>query len=399
MRPQASLLSRRSPRGDHTALALLALSVLGCGADESGRTVADPVAEGLLPTDWLGLAMGIAPPAFVDRGEVTFVAAATIKAQRRTARPPSGELQHIDESELELIDLERGHRYDVTLPAGIEQVAAARAEGLDAQLASLPPEQAEVQSPGGEKVVSGPDTRIAMGLSQGFGADTWLAAIGSLSSGGTATLIGPKVALTAAHVVFAETGETARDLYFYPRVDYSGADWNTVWGAWEVTQVIVPKAYTRNNCHRNHTADCEQYDVAFLRVEPDAEVPGHRWWFSVAALTRAELSAHELKNRGYPSCIDGTPPADCMPDVLYGDQQPCELGSQVPDGDEYAPVVFHSCDTNAGQSGSPMFYYLNEGKPVMVGVHVGGRVNPTPAIPNTFKRFSPNTLTWINGLR
>lgn len=377
----------------------LTLLILSCASDDDSRVVRDPVAEGLLPADWPGAELGVAPPEFVDRGEAAFTSSAVVKNARRVIHPRASGFQRIDENELEVVDLKSRHKYEVTLPEGIERVASGRAERLASQIASVPPEAADVQSPKRSKVVSGADGRVRMGLAEGYASDSWLAAIGSLSCGGTATLIGPSVAITAAHTVFSPDGEYAEDVQFFPRVDMSQGDWNPVWGVWEVTQIVVPAAYTRNGCHKHSTVDCEQYDVAFLRLAPDSSVPGHRWWFTPAAETRATLVTRNLKNRGYPSCRFGTPPGACLEDTLFGDQAECTVGTDVPPfSEEYAPVVFHSCDTNEGHSGSPMFYYAPQGNPVLVGVHVGGRTDPVPAIPNVFKRFSPNTLKWINGL-
>jgi V8-like Glu-specific endopeptidase len=351
-----------------------------------------------MPADWLGVELGVAPPTFVDRGKAEFAPAEEVKRKQFVVYPSRGDFEHVAESELEIVDLRKRHRYDVTLPEGIDLVATTRAARLASVAAQQAPEAAAVQTPKAEKVVSGDDTRVPMGIAQGYGRETWLAAIGSLNCGGTATLIGPNVAITAAHVMFSTSGEYAEQVLFHPRGDWSQGDWDPSWGAWDVTQIAVPAAYTRNNCHKQSTTDCEQYDIAFLRLSPDATTPGHRWWFTPLAESRAELATRELKNRGYPACDRPSAPPNCIEETLFGDQASCMLGPDVYPEEEYSAVVFHSCDTNEGHSGGPMFYYTAQGNPVQVGVHVGGRTPPRSPTSNTFKRFSPNTLKWINGL-
>jgi hypothetical protein len=64
---------------------LILLSVVGitasvslAGCDTTGQVVEDPIASGLLPADWPGVAMGVPLPVFRDEGKVDI-------ARRRSA--------------------------------------------------------------------------------------------------------------------------------------------------------------------------------------------------------------------------------------------------------------------------------------------------------------------------
>jgi hypothetical protein len=102
--------------------------------------------------------------------------------------------------------------------------------------------------------------------------------------------------------------------------------------------------------------------------------------FRPAAETYEQLLTRRLNNVAYPLCLDdeGRPvidrPEPCAIGFLYGDRNVCELGLESY-GDPkslYRPVVNHSCDTNQGHSGSPMFYFDEQGRTVLIGVHVSG---------------------------
>jgi len=373
---------------------------LACGAEEPNRVVDDPIAEGLLPADWSGADVGVPTPSFVERGAIQISTDKTVRPRR--AVPTPGTFVYLSESELEMADLGRLRKFDVTLPDGIERVAAARA----ARLASAAAKDGKPVDPTSmveaKLITGGTDTRVAMGIAQGVAVDGWMAAVGVMDGGGTATLIGADVAITAAHALFSHSGQYMQQL-FYPREDWSDlkSDQSAVpYGPWDITHIVVPQAYSRNRCWaEEHPDNCDQYDIAFLRLKRTPEDAAHRWWFTASAETRDQLLSRELKNRGYPDCAATDAPVGCRDSTLYGDALNCELGL-----DRYAPTdgwstnIFHSCDTSEGHSGSPMFYYQNSGPPVLVGVHTAGFPDFDSPTRNAFKRLTPNTMSWINGL-
>lgn len=383
----------------HIALLASASSLaVSCGDEDVGRVVEDPIAEGLLPADWPGLQLGVAPPKFVEVGKAERTDKPSKIPTRSVADLP---FEEISETEFEVVDLKRGLTFEATLPDGIDRVATARAQQL-ASMAAKDPMTVEPTTRTDKLITGGADTRVALGFAQGVGKEGWLAAIGMLQFGGTATLIGPNVALTAAHAVLDPSSGRWISHTFIPREDWTDRTVNSAmpYGDWKIADIIVPLAYTRNRCWAEEHADnCDQYDIAFLRLERSAEGEGHRWWFTPAAETRQQLLTRQLKNRGYPTCYEDDPPPGCLDMTLYGDALDCQLGP-----DRYAPAdgwssnIFHGCDTNDGHSGSPMFYYRADGPPVLVGVHTGSFPMYDSPTKNAFKRLTPNTMTWIHGL-
>jgi V8-like Glu-specific endopeptidase len=371
-------------------------SLAACGEEATRRVVEDPIGEGLLPSDWPGMKLGVELPTFVETGKAELTKAKNDGPTRGVDTMP---FEQVPITEFELADLTRASKFEVTTPMGIELVASARAAELAAAAAKDP---APVEPSSSKSITGGVDTRVPMGVAQGYGIEGWMAAIGMLANGGTATLISPTVAISAAHAVFdPDTGAYNQD-GFVPREDWTDRtqaslqpyDW------WPITQITVPAAYTRNRCWaREHPTNCDQYDIAFIRVSRPPQAQNHRWYFTVAAETREQLLSRPLKNRGYPSCYMADAPANCMDLTLYGDAQNCQLGpDRYTAADGWSSNVFHGCDTNDGHSGSPIFYYQQSGPPVIVGVHVSGFPMFDSPTKNAFKRITPNTLSWIHGL-
>ena len=388
------------PVASVSQLFLGGLILFGCGEEVTPRVVQDPIAEGLLPADWMGPELGVALPAFVEVGKIE---RASKEEAADDARIPfaTDTFEHTPENELALFDLGRSRRFDVTLSEGTDRVAAARAKQL-ADAAAKDPQPTEPSGSAGPKLITGgADTRIMMGLAQGVGLESWMAAVGILSpAGGTGTLISSNVAITAAHFLFSKSGKHTTDS-FQPRADID--DSYAPWGDWPITHIEVPAAFMNNKCYEErHPVQCEQYDIAFLRLSRPAEAQNHRWYFALAAETRALLSTRELRNRGYPTCYEDDPPPMCdvgMSHTLFGDARPCALGpDRSSDQGDFSPNIFHGCDTNDGHSGGPMFYYQSYGSPVLIGIHLSSYPNFASATNNLFKRFSPNTLQWIHGM-
>ncbi|MET0285887.1 MAG: trypsin-like serine protease [Polyangiales bacterium] len=366
-----------------------------CAADETSKVVEDPVAEGLLRPDWLGFEMGVAPPTFVDEGKVEVTTDSKQLDVPAKEAPPSAPFDHGDPDAYDVTDLRTGHHYSVTLGAELARVAEARATRLRAE---QPAGQAPTGSTTPKVIADFFDTRIRASTEDGYSESSYYAAIGDFreDAGCTGVLISRDVYLTAAHCVTTPSGNLVeRD--FYPRQDRDVSHW----GEWTATHVEVPKAWLRNNCTAREPfePECAQYDVALVRVTRDAYLgEGHSWWFRVAAETHSEIHGRALRNYGYPNCGLPESPPSCEPHVLYGDRNDCALGDDFNATAEHAPVTEHSCDTSKGQSGSPVFYWDDAGKPVLVGLHVGGSPAGAYPTPNWLRRFTPNTLNWIHAL-
>lgn len=105
-----------------------------------------------------------------------------------------------------------------------------------------------------------------------------------------------------------------------------------------------------------------------------------------------------LKNRGYGDCKSAEPSPSCQSFSLFGDRMSCGLGiTGGGAGDNgYSESYTHTCATNPGYSGSPMFVYIN-GIPTIAGVHVsdGGMANELLGARNWMKRVTPVMETQI----
>jgi len=384
-------------------LCCLGLSFVGCGGDEAqARVIEDPIAEGLLPADWPGIELGVAPPEFVDEGTVT-IAPEDSPAPRPEIVPSDGKFVHVPETELDVVHFGKQHTYHVTLAEGIERVAAAR----DARLAGLQASGAAVIPARLDKSVIGDDDRVPMGIAQGYSPDSWLSAIGLLGTmqegagGCTAIMIAPNAFLTAAHCAFTKEGNPI-SRYVMPRYDPSAGDLarKAPWGIYTAAELITPRAYKKNNCHiGSFRTECAQYDIAFVPAsQPNENAPPNPWFFRFKVETRAQLDTRELRNVGYPSCTETGHPEPCLPAQLYGSVRTCALGLSVPSGDDEAPTIHHDCDTSSGHSGGPIFYYDAQGRPILIGLHVASNPLEDSVRPNIMKHFSQNTLNWIHGL-
>jgi Trypsin len=361
--------------------------------------VADPIGEGLLASDWPGLELGVKLPTFVREGAVKLGA-----PESPQVRPPilddDGSFVHSPDDEFNLTDFGTAKGYRVTLPEGIEAVAELRAQRLAA--AAAPPPASDPVS----KAVFGSDDRVPMGGAQGYGRESWLSAIGLVGAvdrtGGacTGTLIAPNAFITAAHCLYNDAGDPV-PRYIMPRFDPAAGtvQQQAPWGLHRSNKMFTPAAWEQNNCHKGrYRRECEQHDIAFVLVTQAANAPANPYYFRFAAETRDQLLQRALRNVGYPECGKDESPSNCMGGQLYGSRASCALGRDAYPDVQYSPVVHHDCDSNAGHSGGPLFYYVSQGQPVLVGVHVATDDLMDAAHPNVMKRFSQNTLNWINGL-
>lgn len=298
---------------------------------------------------------------------------------------------HLPETELDLVDFKTGNRYRVSIPDEVDAVVGER----ERQVSADAPGEEELGDGATPKRIQGTDSRVPLGVADGQPQDGWLAAIGLLNPDAcTGTLISRTAYVTAAHCIYTASGKVVkRD--FMPRAD---TNFDFPWGVWVATSASAPAAWAQNKCYEKTKPECTQYDVALVKVTPDASYPGHKWVFATAAESRPTLLTRQLKNRGYASCEATDAPPGCIDSMLlFGDRANCTLGADLYPDDPYSPVIYHSCDTNEGHSGSPMFYYRSTGSPVMIGVHVGS-TEIAGVWKNEFKRFSSNTLRWFNGL-
>jgi hypothetical protein len=111
-----------------------------------------------------------------------------------------------------------------------------------------------------------------------------------------------------------------------------------------------------------------------------------------------------LKNRGYPACGEAESPPNCISHTLFGDPAECTIGitGNTNDSDSvrsYSETATHTCDTNHGHSGSPIYFYdpQNSNRPTIVGVHIAmGLRHAGFDSGNWMRHITPSVLSKIN---
>ena len=194
---------------------------------------------------------------------------------------------------------------------------------------------------------------------------------------GTGWFAGPRTIITAGHCVFdpVELGGWARQIRVIPA---RNGDTETPFGA------SASKTFSTSD--RWQQAQDPDYDYAAIHLSEDLGAkPGH---FGIGVLPDAELQGRLVNVSGYP-----TTPGDGKLQYFHANRVKAVTARRV----------FYDIDTMGGQSGSPVWAYLDGSEePVVIGIHAYG-IGGTPAalnvVANSGPRILPEVLelirTWI----
>ncbi|NER79128.1 MAG: trypsin-like serine protease [Leptolyngbya sp. SIO1D8] len=195
-----------------------------------------------------------------------------------------------------------------------------------------------------------------------IGRVDWIDAEGRIKGACTGTLIGPSLVLTNAHCLIDEATDepTQLTILFRP---------NLIQGEAEDVSRVVAYEYGGSPFTGDQTDDW-----ALLTLDqPLGETYGYLGWRTVDFTnTRAlEEADGKISVAGYSGDF---PPASMSgfgeSGETAGVSANCSILLVVPDG-ELAGSLIHSCDTNPGASGAPLFALFEDDQYYIVGLHVG----------------------------
>jgi glutamyl endopeptidase len=189
---------------------------------------------------------------------------------------------------------------------------------------------------------------------------------------GTGWFAGPRTLITAGHCVYdtAQMGGWAKSITITPGRDDQNKPFDSI---------VSEKFSTLDKWQGEQNPD---FDIAAIHI--DKPVGDDLGWFSVGALTDAELPGYMVNISGYPF------------DKGAGVQQWWAKNRIM----QVRPRrIFYDVDTAGGQSGAPVFIYESEtAPPIVVGVHaygIGGTPDDIPIRVNSAPRIIPEVIVQI----
>ena len=169
---------------------------------------------------------------------------------------------------------------------------------------------------------------------------------------GTGFFIGPRTIVTAGHCVYMhDQGGWAKQITVTPGRNAT----ETPFKSYAATAFRSVKGWV--------TDKSRNYDYGVIILPKSAVIPSEIGAFGFASYSkRSLLSKKRLNTAGYPG--DRPYPGDQPRDTLWYDGRKAKAVT--------ARTIIYDIDTAGGQSGSPVWAKLSDGKRIVVGIHTNG---------------------------
>lgn len=162
---------------------------------------------------------------------------------------------------------------------------------------------------------------------------------------GSASLVGPNTAITAAHCVYdRKTGSYLKNITLYPGANNG----KNPYGSATVTTIYIPKEY--KTCENNMTS---RYDYAVVKLNKN--IGSKTGYFGLKSIDNSK-PVYSISVTGYPG------------DKMVNGQAMMYRGTGKTLSIDKNGVFTHNVDTMGGDSGAPMYISQN-GKYYVIGIH------------------------------